>query len=87
MDEEETCAKITQVQQEGERTVKRQIKIYNLDLIIPVGYRVNSKHGTAFGIWANKIIKDHLVKGYTINEKRLLELQKIIKLVNRIFKV
>jgi len=53
-----------------------------LDLIISVGYRVNSKQGTAFRIWANKIIKDHLVKGYTINEKRLLELQKTIKLVN-----
>jgi hypothetical protein len=76
LDEEATCAKITQVQQEGERAVKRQIKIYNLDLIISVGYRVNSKQGTTFRIWANKIIKDHLVKGYTINEKRLLELQK-----------
>ncbi len=83
LDEKATCAKITQVQQEGERTVKRQIKIYNLDLIISVGYRVSSKQGTAFRIWANKIIKDHLVKGYTINEKRLLELQKTIKLVNR----
>ncbi|MDG1278196.1 MAG: virulence protein RhuM/Fic/DOC family protein [Algoriphagus sp.] len=83
MDEKATCAKISQVQQEGERTVKRQIKIYNLDLIISVGYRVNSKQGTAFRIWANKIIKDHLVKGHTINEKRLLELQKTIKLVNR----
>jgi len=83
LDEKATCAKITQVQQEGERTVKRQIKIYNLDLIISVGYRVNSKQGTTFRIWANKIIKDHLVKGYTINEKRLLELQKTIKLVNR----
>ncbi|MFD2033975.1 virulence RhuM family protein [Belliella marina] len=76
LDEKSTCAKITQVQQEGERTVKRQIKIYNLDLIISVGYRVSSKQGTAFRIWANKIIKDHLVKGDTINEIRLLELQK-----------
>jgi hypothetical protein len=83
LDEKATCAKITQVQQEGERTVKRQKKIYNLDLIISVGYRVNSKQGTTFRIWANKIIKDHLVKGYTINEKRLLELQKTIKQVNR----
>ncbi|WP_215224448.1 virulence protein RhuM/Fic/DOC family protein [Echinicola shivajiensis] len=83
LEEKATCAKITQVQQEGERTVKRQIKIYNLDLIISVGYRVNSKKGTSFRIWANKIIKDHLVKGYTSNEKRLLELQKTIKLVNR----
>jgi len=83
LDEKSTCAKITQVQQEGERAVNRKIKIYNLDLIISVGYRVNSKQGTAFRIWANKVIKDHIVKGYSINEKRLLELQKTIKLVNR----
>lgn len=83
LDEKATCAKITQVQQEGEREVKRLIKIYNLDLIISVGYRVNSKQGTAFRIWANRIIKDHIVKGYSLNEKRLLELQKTIKLVNR----
>jgi prophage maintenance system killer protein len=83
LDEKATCAKITQVQQEGGRTVKRTIKIYHLDVIISVGYRVNSKQGTAFRIWANQIIKDHFIKGYTINEKRLLELQKTIKLVNR----
>jgi hypothetical protein len=83
LEERITCAKITQVQQEGERTVNRKIRIFNLDLIISVGYRVNSKQGTAFRIWANKIIKDHLVKGYTTNEKRLVELQKTIKLVNR----
>ena len=62
LDEEATCEKITQVQKEGERAVKRQIKIYNLDLSISVWYRVNSKQGTAFRIWANKIIKNHLVK-------------------------
>lgn len=83
LEESTTCAKITQVQQEGERTVNRKIRIFNLDLIISVGYRVNSKQGTAFRIWANKIIKDYLVKGYTINEKRLNELKKTIKLVNR----
>jgi len=83
LEERITCAKITQVQQEGERPVNRKIRIFNLDLIISVGYRVNSKQGTAFRIWANKIIKDHLVKGYTTNEKRLVELQKTIKLVNR----
>lgn len=83
MDEEATCAKITQVQKEGKRTVKRQINIYNLDMIISVGYRVNSKKGTAFRIWANKIIKNHIVEGYSVNEKRLQELKKTIKLVNR----
>lgn len=83
LDEEATCAKITQVQKEGKRTVKRQINIYNLDMIISVGYRVNSKKGTAFRIWANKIIKNHIVEGYSVNEKRLQELKKTIKLVNR----
>lgn len=63
-----TCAKIAQFQKEGEREVKRNVQIYNLDLIISVGYRVNTKRGTQFRIWANKIIKDHLVRGYTIND-------------------
>ncbi|MEO6347404.1 MAG: virulence protein RhuM/Fic/DOC family protein, partial [Aquaticitalea sp.] len=75
-----TCAKIAQVQREGEREVNRNIQIYNLDLIISVGYRVNSKKGTQFRIWANKIIKDHLVKGYSINEERLQQLKKTIQL-------
>lgn len=83
LEEKATCAKITQVQKEGKREVKRQIKIYNLDLIISVGYRVNSKQGTTFRIWANRIIKEHIVKGYSVNEKRLLELRKTIKLANR----
>lgn len=83
LEKKATCAKITQVQQEGDRTVKRQIRIFNLNLIISVGYRVSSKQGTSFRIWANKIIKDHLVKGYSFNGKRLLELQKTIRLVNR----
>lgn len=83
LEEEATCAKITQVQKEGKRTVKRQINIYNLDMIISVGYRVNSKKGTSFRIWANKVIKKHIVEGYSVNEKRLEELKKTIKLVNR----
>ena len=82
-----TCAKITQVQKEGKRQVKRLISIYNLDLIISVGYRVNSKRGTQFRIWANKIIKNHLVKGYTTNQKRLDQLKKTIQLVNRTSKI
>ena len=48
-------------------------RFYNLDIIISVGYRVNSKQATQFRIWATKTLKDHLLKGYTINEKRLLE--------------
>ncbi len=69
--EKSTCAKIAQVQKEGKRTVKRNIKFYNLDVIIAVGYRVNSKRGTEFRIWANQIIKDYLIKGYAINQQKL----------------
>lgn len=57
------------VQKEGKRTVKRKIEFYNLDIIISVGYRVKSKQGTQFRIWANKILKDYLLKGYTINNR------------------
>lgn len=71
LEEKSTCAKIAQVQKEGDREIKRKIKYYNLDVIIAVGYRVNSKRGTEFRIWANKILKDFLIKGFSINEKRL----------------
>ena len=67
------------VQQEGKRKVKRKIALYNLDVIISVGYRVKSERGTQFRIWANKVLKDYLLKGYAINqrvdkiEKKLIE--------------
>lgn len=67
------------VRLEGKRQVAREIEFYNLDLIISVGYRVNSKRGTQFRIWATQTLKDHLVKGYTINEKRLHEQQEKFK--------
>ncbi|WP_367866206.1 RhuM family protein [Pedobacter sp. WC2423] len=70
---EATVAKNATVQIEANRHIERTIEYYNLDAIISVGYRVNSKQGTAFRIWANKILKDHLLKGYSINEKRLKE--------------
>ncbi len=75
LEESATCAKFSQVRQEGSRKVSRKILHYNLDMIISVGYRVNSKRGTQFRIWANRILKEHLVKGYTINQKRLMEQQ------------
>ena len=59
----------------------KPVKYYNLDVIISVGYRVNSKKATQFRIWATKVLKDHIIKGYTVNEKRLAELQKVISLV------
>ncbi|NWF99257.1 MAG: virulence protein RhuM/Fic/DOC family protein [Nitrospirae bacterium] len=68
-----TVAKIATVQIEGGRKIERKIEYYNLDVIISVGYRVNSKRATQFRIWATKTLKDHLIKGYTINKKRLLE--------------
>ena len=58
------------VRQEGNRTVERNIKFYNLDLIIAVGYRVKSVRGTQFRIWANKLIREYLIKGYNLNVNR-----------------
>lgn len=63
------------VQKEGNRNVTRKIKFYNLDAIISVGYRVNSKRGTQFRQWATQRLKDYLVQGFAINEKRLKEKQ------------
>ena len=73
LDNKSTTEEYSVVQMEGGREVKRKIKFYNLDLIISVGYRVNSKRGTQFRIWATNVLKEHLIKGYTINEKRMRE--------------
>jgi len=75
LDEKATTEYFSVVQKEGKRNVKRDIKFYNLDAIISVGYRVNSKRGTQFRQWATQRLKDYLVKGYAINEKRLQEKQ------------
>lgn len=87
--ESSTTEDYTVVQKEGTRNVRRRIKHYNLDAIISVGYRVNSIRGTQFRIWANKILKDYLIQGYSINERllkrqneQLSELQKTIKILN-----
>jgi len=69
LDRLSTCAKIAQVQIEGDRKVSRKIEYYNLDMIISVGYRVNSLRGTQFRIWANKVLKDYLMKGYALNQR------------------
>ena len=63
------------VQKEGNRDVLRETAYYNLDMIIAVGYRVNSKKATQFRIWATNVLKDYLTKGYAVNEK-LLQSQK-----------
>ena len=69
LEKEATCRNFRQVRQEGKRTVNRAIIMYNLDMIISVGYRVNSKRGVKFRQWANKVIKDYLIKGYAVNER------------------
>lgn len=61
------------VQIEGKRKIKREINLYNLDMVLSIGYRVNSKNATQFRIWATKTLKQYLLKGYAINEKLLLE--------------
>ena len=87
LDRMSTCAKIAQVQIEGTRTVKRNIPYFNLDMIISVGYRVNSKRGVKFRQWANRIIKDFLVKGYAINERlrkeQIGELRQLVNMIGR----
>ncbi|RYD83132.1 MAG: cytochrome C biogenesis protein CycH [Sphingobacteriales bacterium] len=90
LEREATVAKNATVQTEAGRKVNRTIEYYNLDAIISVGYRVNSKQGTQFRIWATKILKEHLVKGFTLNEKRLQqaetryrELQNAVKFITQ----
>ncbi|MCF7897736.1 MAG: virulence RhuM family protein [Candidatus Omnitrophica bacterium] len=86
-----TVAKFATVQKEGERQIVRDIEHYNLDMIISVGYRVNSKRGTQFRIWATNVLRKHLVNGYTLNQQCLVkdatkykELQKAIELISNV---
>ncbi len=73
LQEEATCKEFLQVQTEGVRRVERTRKFYNLDAIISVGYRVNSKRGVRFRQWAASVLKDHLIRGYSLNRHRLAE--------------
>ena len=87
LDKGSTCKEYLQVQTEGKRTVKRLQKFYDLDVIISVGYRVHSKRGTAFRIWARQIIKDYLVKGYAVNQRihkeQIGELRQLVGMLGR----
>ena len=87
LDRESTCAKIAQVQVEGKRTVKRNIPYFNLDMIISVGYRVNSKRGVRFRQWANNVLKQYLIKGYAVNERmrkeQIGELRQLVGMLGR----
>lgn len=78
------------VQNEGNRKVRRKLKFYNLDVIISVGYRVKSQRGTQFRQWATRVLREHLVQGYTINQQRLeeqaqklAEMQQAVELLSR----
>jgi len=71
LEKKATVSILETVQTEGKRKVRRDIEYYNLDVIISVGYRVNSKHATQFRIWATKVLKQHLLEGYTVNKKRI----------------
>lgn len=77
-----TVAKFATVQTEGNRKVTRDIEYYNLDMIISVGYRVKSQNGIIFRKWASKILKDYMLQGYAVNQKRLEYLEKTVKLID-----
>lgn len=77
-----TVAKFATVQKEGNREVTREIEHYNLDVIISVGYRVKSQNGVIFRKWATKVLKDYMIRGYAVNEKRLEYLEKTVKLID-----
>lgn len=76
LSKESTCSILEQVQVEGTRSVKRQKEYYNLDMIISIGFRVNSKKAIKFRTWANKIIKDYMVQGFALNDERFLKAKK-----------
>jgi len=78
-----TVANFATVQSEGNREVVRNIEYYNLDLIISVGYRVKSKRGIAFRRWANSVLKQFILQGYAVNQKRLQTLGTVLKLMKR----
>ena len=87
---ETTCSKTEQVRLEGKRIVTRQIEFYNLDAIISVGYRINSKRATSFRVWSTQVLRQYMIKGYVVNravvaEKRYEELKKAMGLLENVF--
>jgi len=81
--EKSTIRKIRIVQQEGKRKISRETDFYNLDVILSVGYRVNSKQATQFRIWATKTLRQHLLEGWTINKSQLLKQIRRVRLKHR----
>ena len=84
LEQNSTCAKFAQVQNEGNRSVERIFDYYNLDMIISVGYRVKSKKGIAFRKWATSILKEYIFQGYAVNDKRLKVLNKVVEIQSNI---
>ena len=85
LDKSEVCAKFAHTTQHGalsDKTQTREIEYYNLDMIISVGYRVKSKNGITFRKWATSVLKDYMIKGYAVNQKRLEYLEKTVKLID-----
>ena len=85
LDKSEVCAKFAHTTQHGalsDKTQTREIEYYNLDMIISVGYRVKSKNGIIFRKWATSVLKDYMIKGYAVNQKRLEYLEKTVKLID-----
>ena len=83
LSEQATCRKSRQVRTEGSREVNREVALYNLDMILSVGYRVKSKTATQFRIWATERLRDYLVAGYAINQQRLEQLGSIVQILAR----
>ena len=91
LEEQPTTEESSVVQSEGSREVRRTVRLYNLDVIISVGYRVKSKRGIQFRQWASSVLRDHIIKGYTINQRRLSEkaehyreLQEAVRLIGEV---
>lgn len=88
LERETTCANFAHVGKDADQTY--QTALYNLDVIISVGYRVKSQRGTQFRIWANKVLKEYLVKGYAVNkalsEQRYTELKQLVTVLGRTVK-
>ncbi|MBR3902598.1 MAG: virulence RhuM family protein [Akkermansia sp.] len=84
LQEEGTIKEFLIVRKEGSRTVRRPVNFYNLDMILSVGYRVNTRRGTQFRIWATQRLREYLVRGYVVHEKRLQQLGQVVQLMRRV---
>ena len=84
LDADSTCRKFRQVQIEGSRKVNRQIPFYNLDMILSLGYRVKSAVATKFRRWANQVLKEHLLRGYSVNQRLVSHENRLENLDSRV---